>query len=103
MSKQVQDAFIVAARRTPIGKAPKGAFRNVRPDDMLAHVLKGAIAQVPGLDPRDIDHIRMASQRVAPRASAPSLRERGTVFSTSLVTEATVGRIITARMSPAAR
>jgi len=54
MSKQVQDAYIVAAVRTPVGKAPRGMFRNVRPDDMLAHVLKGAIAQVPGLDPRDI-------------------------------------------------
>ncbi|MGZ5032644.1 MAG: acetyl-CoA C-acyltransferase [Usitatibacter sp.] len=54
MAKQVQDAYIVAAVRTPVGKAPRGMFRNVRPDDMLAHVLKGAIAQVPGLDPNDI-------------------------------------------------
>ena len=54
MSKQVQDAYIVAAVRTPVGKAPRGMFRNVRPDDMLAHVLKGVIAQVPGLDPNDI-------------------------------------------------
>jgi acetyl-CoA acyltransferase len=54
MSKPVEDAYIVAAVRTPVGKAPRGMFRNVRPDDMLAHVLKGAIAQVPGLDPREI-------------------------------------------------
>ena len=54
MTKQIQDAYIVAAVRTPVGKAPRGMFKNVRPDDMLAHVLKGAIAQVPGLDPRDI-------------------------------------------------
>jgi acetyl-CoA acyltransferase len=54
MAKQVQDAYIVAALRTPVGKAPRGMFRNVRPDDMLAHVLKGAVGQVPGLDPRDI-------------------------------------------------
>src|ERR687897_3708203 len=52
--KQIQDAYIVAAVRTPVGKAPRGMFRNVRPDDMLAHVLKGALAQVPGLDPHDI-------------------------------------------------
>lgn len=57
MTKQVQDAYIVAAVRTPIGKAPRGMFRNVRPDDMLAHVLKGAIAQVPGLDPHDIGDV----------------------------------------------
>jgi acetyl-CoA acyltransferase len=54
MSKQVQDAYIVAAVRTPVGKAPRGMFRNVRPDDMLAHVLKGAIGQVPTLDPHEI-------------------------------------------------
>ncbi|MEO7742214.1 MAG: acetyl-CoA C-acyltransferase [Usitatibacter sp.] len=57
MTKQVQDAYIVAAIRTPVGKAPRGMFRNVRPDDMLAHVLKGAIAQVPGLDPHDIGDV----------------------------------------------
>ena len=57
MSKQIQDAYIVAAVRTPVGKAPRGMFRNVRPDDMLAHVLKGAVAQVPGLDPHDIGDV----------------------------------------------
>ncbi len=49
MSKQVQDAYIVAALRTPVGKAPRGMFRHVRPDDLLAHVLKGvARAACPG-------------------------------------------------------
>ena len=57
MAKQVQDAFIVAATRTPVGKAPRGVFRNVRPDDMLAHVLKSALAQAPGLDPSVIDDV----------------------------------------------
>src|SRR5205085_6873640 len=55
MSRQVQDAYIVAAVRSPVGKAPRGMFRNVRPDDMLAHVLKGVLAQAPGLDPREIE------------------------------------------------
>jgi acetyl-CoA acyltransferase len=54
MTRQIQDAYIVAAVRTPVGKAPRGMFRHVRPDDMLAHVLKGVMAQVPGLDPHDI-------------------------------------------------
>ncbi|HEY2627549.1 MAG TPA: acetyl-CoA C-acyltransferase [Usitatibacter sp.] len=57
MTKQIQDAYIVAAVRTPVGKAPRGMFRHVRPDDMLAHVLKGVIAQVPGLDPHDIGDV----------------------------------------------
>ena len=55
MSKQIQEAYIVAATRTPVGKAPKGVFRNTRPDDMLAHVLKAVVAQAPGIDLNRID------------------------------------------------
>ncbi|MGH8076145.1 MAG: beta-ketoacyl synthase N-terminal-like domain-containing protein, partial [Lysobacter sp.] len=55
MSKQIQDAYIVAATRTPVGKAPRGVFRNTRPDDMLAHVLRSVIAQAPGIDVSRID------------------------------------------------
>jgi len=55
MSKQVQEAYIVAATRTPVGKAPKGVFRNTRPDDMLAHVLRSVVAQAPGIDLGRID------------------------------------------------
>jgi acetyl-CoA acyltransferase len=55
MSKQTQEAYIVAATRTPVGKAPKGVFRNTRPDDMLAHVLKAVVAQAPGIDVNRID------------------------------------------------
>ena len=50
MSKQIQDAYIVAAVRTPVGKAPRGIFRNTRPDDLLAHVLRAALAKAPGVD-----------------------------------------------------
>ena len=50
MTKQVQDAYIVAATRTPVGKAPRGVFRNTRPDEMLAHVLRSVVAQAPGID-----------------------------------------------------
>ena len=55
MTKQIQEAYIVAATRTPVGKAPKGVFRNTRPDDMLAHVLKAVVAQAPGIDVSRID------------------------------------------------
>ena len=48
--KQVQDAYIVAATRTPVGKAPKGVFRNTLPDEILAHVLRNVVAQAPGID-----------------------------------------------------
>jgi acetyl-CoA acyltransferase len=50
MSKQIQDAYIVAATRLPVAKK-NGMFRHVRPDDMLAHAIKSVVAQVPGLDP----------------------------------------------------
>ena len=55
MSKQLQDAYIVAATRTPIGKAPRGMFKTTRPDDLLVRVIQSALAQAPGLDPALID------------------------------------------------
>jgi acetyl-CoA acyltransferase len=55
MSKQVQDVYIVAATRTPVGKAPRGVFRNTRPDDLLAHALRSVVAQAPGIDAKRID------------------------------------------------
>jgi acetyl-CoA acyltransferase len=55
MSKQVQDAYIVAATRTPIGKSGRGYFKNTRPDDLLVAALQGALKQVPGLDPKAIE------------------------------------------------
>ena len=54
MSKQVQEAYIVAATRTPVGKAPRGMFRNTRPDDLLAHVIRSVLADAPSLDPAAI-------------------------------------------------
>lgn len=57
MSKQIQDAYIVSAVRTPVGKAPRGVFRNTRPDDMLAHVLRAALEQAPGIDPQRIGDV----------------------------------------------
>ena len=55
MTQQIQDAYIVAATRSPIGKAPRGMFRKPRPDDLLVAVMQAALAQVPGLDPALIE------------------------------------------------
>jgi acetyl-CoA acyltransferase len=55
MSKQVQDAYIVAATRTPIGKSGRGYFRNTRPDDLLVAAVQSALKQVPSLDPKAIE------------------------------------------------
>ncbi|MBP6057524.1 MAG: acetyl-CoA C-acyltransferase [Nitrosomonas sp.] len=57
MTKQTQEAYIVAAVRTPVGKAPRGMFKNVRPDDMLVHVLHAVMKQCEGLDPAAIDDV----------------------------------------------
>jgi acetyl-CoA acyltransferase len=57
MTKQTQEAYIVAAARTPVGKAPRGMFRSVRPDDMLVHVIQAVMKQCEGLDPAAIDDV----------------------------------------------
>ena len=57
MAKQVQEAYIVAATRTPIGRAHRGFFRHTRPDELLVRALQAALAQVPTLDPKAIEDI----------------------------------------------
>ncbi len=55
--KQIQEAYIVAATRTPIGRSHRGVFRNMRPDDLLVKALQAALAQVPTLDPKVIEDL----------------------------------------------
>jgi len=57
MAKQLQEAYIVAATRTPVGKAPRGALRHTRPDSLLAHVLKSVLMQAPQIDPKRIEDV----------------------------------------------
>ena len=54
-TKQIQDAYIVAATRTPIGRSGRGYFRNTRPDDLLVAAIQSALKQAPGLDPAAIE------------------------------------------------
>ncbi|WP_445657085.1 acetyl-CoA C-acyltransferase [Achromobacter sp. NCFB-sbj8-Ac1-l] len=56
MSKQIQEAYIVAATRLPVGKR-NGAYATTRPDDLLAAALKGVLAQTPWLDAGRIDDV----------------------------------------------
>jgi acetyl-CoA acyltransferase len=51
------DAVIVSATRTPAGKAPNGALRTVRPDEMAAAVIAEALRRAPGIEPSDIDDV----------------------------------------------
>ncbi len=55
--KNLQDAYIVAATRTPVGKSGRGALRFTRPDDLFAQTLKDLLLRVPGLDPQAIEDV----------------------------------------------
>jgi acetyl-CoA acyltransferase len=55
MLRDLEEAYVVAATRTPVGKAPRGALRTVRPDDLLVAAIRAAVAQVPSLDPNAIE------------------------------------------------
>jgi acetyl-CoA acyltransferase len=56
MSKQVQEAYIVAATRLPVGRR-KGMLGQVRPDDMLAHAIASLMAQAPAIDPALVEDV----------------------------------------------
>src|SRR5207247_10437400 len=51
----MKEAFIVAAARTPVGKAPNGKIRTVRPDGLAAVAIKGALSRVPQISPDQIE------------------------------------------------
>jgi acetyl-CoA acyltransferase len=53
----MQDAVIVAATRTAVGKAPNGSLKTVRPDEMAATVIEEVLRRAPGIDPADIDDV----------------------------------------------
>lgn len=52
-----EQAYIVAARRSPVGKAPRGMFRQTRPDDLLTHVLRGVVNDCGGLKGQSVDDV----------------------------------------------
>ena len=53
----MQEAYIVAGYRTAVGKSKRGKFRFYRPDDMAIDVIKGLLASVPQLDPKQVDDV----------------------------------------------
>jgi len=55
----MQDAVIVAAARTAVGKAPNGSLKTVRPDEMAATVIEDVLRRASGIDPADIDDVIM--------------------------------------------
>jgi acetyl-CoA acyltransferase len=55
----MNDAVIISAVRTPVGKAPNGALRTTRPDEMAAVVIKTLLERVPALDPGEIEDVML--------------------------------------------
>jgi acetyl-CoA acyltransferase len=53
----MKDAVIVSALRTAVGKAPRGALKDTRPDDMAGTVIRAAIERTPGLEPDMIEDV----------------------------------------------
>jgi acetyl-CoA acyltransferase len=53
----MQEAYIVAGFRTAVTKSKKGGFRFFRPDDLAVEVIKGLVATLPGLDPKEVDDV----------------------------------------------
>ncbi len=51
------DAVVVSAVRTPVGKAPKGALRTTRPDELAAVTIAEALRRVPGIEPAEVDDV----------------------------------------------
>ena len=57
--KSMPEAVIVAAARSPIGRAFKGSLTTIRPDDLAVQMVRAALAQVPQLDPTEIDDLAL--------------------------------------------
>ncbi|HEY7903402.1 MAG TPA: acetyl-CoA C-acyltransferase [Casimicrobiaceae bacterium] len=57
MARQITEAYVVAATRVAVGKAPRGVYRHTRPDDLLAHVVSSVLAQVPAITPARVDDV----------------------------------------------
>ena len=57
MPRQITEAYVVAATRIAVGKAPRGVYRHTRPDDLLAHVLRSVLAQVPSIDGARVEDV----------------------------------------------
>jgi acetyl-CoA acyltransferase len=53
----MQDAVIVSAARTAVGKAPNGTLRTVRPDEMAATAIGEALRRAPGMQPSEVDDV----------------------------------------------
>ncbi len=98
------EAVIVAAARTPIGRARKGSLVDVRPDDLAAGVISAALAQVPALDPAELDDLYVGCAEPRDEHGGNVARRVGVLLGLDGVPAATVNRfcassVQTARMA----
>jgi acetyl-CoA C-acetyltransferase len=100
----VPEAVIVAAARTPIGRARKGSLVDVRPDDLAAGVIRAALAQVPALNPAELDDLYVGCAEPRDEQGGNVARRVGVLLGLDGVPAATVNRfcassVQTARMA----
>ena len=88
----VKEACIVAAVRTPIGRANKGSLVSMRPDDLAAHAIRAALAKVPALDPRELEDVYVGCAQPAGEAGYNIARAAGLLAGLVDVPGATVNR-----------
>ena len=67
----MREVAIISSVRTAVGKAPRGALKDTRPDDMLGVAIAAAVARVPGFDPARLDDVIIGC--AMPEAEHPSL------------------------------
>ena len=53
----MRDAVIVASSRTPLAKSHRGSFKDTRPDDLAAHVVRHVLGKAPAVDPAEVDEV----------------------------------------------
>jgi len=86
------EAVIVAASRTPIGRANKGSLVDCRPDDLSAGVVRAVLDQVPGLDPAEVEDIIWGCGQPAGESGYNVARVVGILAGLSQAPGATVNR-----------
>ena len=86
------EAVIVAAARTPIGRAGKGSLVDVRPDDLAAGVIQAALDQVPALDPAGLDDIYVGCAQPQDEQGGNLARRVGVLLGLDGVPAATINR-----------
>ncbi|MCR2815508.1 acetyl-CoA C-acetyltransferase [Microbacterium jiangjiandongii] len=88
----MNEAYIVATARSPIGRARKGSLADVRPDDLVAQMVQAALDMVPSLDPARIDDLMIGTGQPAGRQGMNIARIVSVLLGLDTVPGTTVNR-----------